>query len=124
MAHYRRKRGGSFSNISFSRSAAKAPQSLAANISADVVLLLQYYGSLDQLKNQCRDAGECHHCPHNYNGACAPASARESLRMRSCCLFTICKPSDDLSFHLVHRCNQMHAFTRAWQNIGGRNSPP
>ena len=33
------QRGGSFSNISFSRSAAKAPQSLAANISADVVLL-------------------------------------------------------------------------------------
>jgi hypothetical protein len=30
--------------------------------------------------------------------------------MRSCCLFTICKPSDDLSFHLVHRCNQMRAY--------------
>ena len=36
--------------------------------------------------------------------------------MRSYCLLTICKPSDDLSFHLVHRCKQMHALTRAWQN--------
>ena len=119
MAHYRRKRGGSFSNISFSKSAAKAPQSLAANISADVVLLLQYYGSLDQLKNQCRDAGDCHHRPHNYDGTCAPASARQSLRMCSHCLFTICKPSDDLSFHLVHRCNQMHAL----RERGGTRAP-
>ena len=69
--------------------------------------------SLDQLKNHCRDAGDC---AHNYNGACAPASARKSLRIRSCCLFTICKQSDDLSFHLVHRCDQMHALTRAGQS--------
>jgi len=87
------------------------------------VLLLQGCGSLDQLKNQCRDAGDCHHRPHNYDGTCAPASARQSLRIRSYCLFTICKPSNDLSFHLVHRCNQMHAFTRAWQNIGGAKLP-
>jgi hypothetical protein len=72
--------------------------------------LLQCYGSLDQLKNQCRDAGDCDHRPHNYNGACAPVSARKSLCTRSCRLFTICKPSDDLSFHLVHRCNQMRAY--------------
>jgi hypothetical protein len=26
--------------------------------------------------------------------------------MRSYCLFTICEPSDDLSFHLVHRSNR------------------
>jgi hypothetical protein len=58
MAHYRRKRGGSFSNISFSRSAAEAPQNLAANISADVVLLLQYYGSLEPTQKPVR-----HHRP-------------------------------------------------------------
>ena len=107
---------GAKGEISYSRSAAKAAQSPTANISADVVLLLQHYASLDQLKNQCRDAGDCHHRPDNYDGICAPASARRSLRMRSYCLFTICKPSDDLSFHLVHRCNQMHTLTRAWQN--------
>jgi hypothetical protein len=77
MAHYRRKRGASFSNISFSRSAAKVPPSLDANISPDVVLLLQYYGSLDQLKNQCRDAGRLSSSPGNYE------PARLSLRMRS-----------------------------------------
>jgi hypothetical protein len=122
MAHWRRKKGGSFSNISFLRSAAKAPQSLAANISAEVVLSLQYYGPLDQLKNQCGDAGDCHHRPHNYDGTCAPASTRQSLRIGSYCLFTICKPSDDLSFHLVHRCNQMHALTRAWLNASAMSS--
>jgi hypothetical protein len=42
--------------------------------------------------------------------------------MRSYCLFTICKPFDDLSFHLVHRCNQMHAVTRAWQNTSAMSS--
>ena len=83
---------------------------------------VQCNGSLDQLKNQCRDAGDCHHRPHNYDGTCAPASARQSLRMRSYCLFTICKPSDDLSFHLVHRCNQMHALTRAWQHTSAMSS--
>jgi hypothetical protein len=49
-------------------------------------------------------------------------SARKSLHMRPCCLFTICKPSDDLSFHLVHRCNQMHALTRTWQNTSAMSS--
>ena len=48
MAHWRRKRGGSFLNISCSRSAAKAPLNLAANISADVAFC--YDSSLDQLK--------------------------------------------------------------------------
>ena len=86
------------------------------------MLSSQYYGSLDQLKNPCRDAGDCHHRPDNYDGICAPASARRSLRMRSYCLFTICKPSDDLSFHLVHRCNQMHTLTRAWQNASAMSS--
>jgi hypothetical protein len=33
--------------------------------------------------------------------------------MRSHCLLTIRKPSDDLSFHLVHRCNRMRPLTRA-----------
>jgi hypothetical protein len=32
------------------------------------VLLLQHYASLDQLKNQCRDAGDCHHRPDNDDG--------------------------------------------------------
>ena len=50
------------------------------------------------------------------------SSARQSLRMRSYCLLTICKPSDDLSFHLVHRCKQMHALTRAWQNTTAMSS--
>jgi hypothetical protein len=104
------------------RSAEKVTQSLAANISADIVAWLQYYGSLDQLKSQCRDAGDCHHRPHNYDGTCAPASARQSVRIRSCRLFPICKPSDDLSFHLVHRCNQMHALTRASQNTSAMSS--
>jgi hypothetical protein len=65
------------------------------------VLSSQYCGSLDQLKNQCRDAGDCHHRPHNYDGTRAPASARQSLRIGSYCLFSIGKPPDDLSFHLV-----------------------
>ena len=41
---------------------------------------------------------------------------------RSCCLFTICKQSDDLSFHLVHRCNQMYALARAWQSTNAMSS--
>jgi hypothetical protein len=100
-------------------SAAKGPLNLAANISADVALLLQYDGSLDQLKNQCRDAGDCHHHP---DGTGAPALARQSLRMRSYCLFTIGKPFDDLSFHLVHGCNQIDALTRAWHNTSVMSS--
>jgi hypothetical protein len=50
---------------------------------------LQYYGSLDQLKSQCRDAGDCHHRPHNYDGTCAPASAAE-------CSHTLASPLPDL----------------------------
>ena len=74
-------------------------------------------------KNQCRDAGDdCHHRSHNYDGTCAPASTRQSLRIRSYCLFTICEPSDDLSFHLVHRCNQMHALTQAWLKTSAMSS--
>jgi hypothetical protein len=109
------KGAGSFSNIFFSRSAAKAAWSLAANILADVVLLLQY-GPLDQLKDQCRKAGDCQHRARNYDGTPAPASARQSLRIRSYCLITICKPSNDLRFHLVHRCDQMQSLARTWQN--------
>jgi hypothetical protein len=86
------------------------------------VLLLQDYVSLNQLKSQCRDAGDCHHCPRNYDLACAPASARQSLRMRSYRLFAICEASDDLSFHLVRCCNQVHALTRAWQNTRAMSS--
>ena len=119
----RRAKGAVHSQIFPSRGAPqKAPQSLGANISADIVLLLQYYGSLDQFKNQCRDAGDCHHRPHNYDGTCAPAPARQGLSMRSYRLFTICKPADDLSFHLVHRCNQMRALTRAWLNTSAMSS--
>jgi hypothetical protein len=115
------QRGGSFSNIFFSRSAAKGTESLAANILADVVLLLQY-GPLDQPKNQCRKAGDCQHRARNYDGTCAPASARQSLRMRSYCLITICEPSNDLRFHLAHRCNQMLALARAWQSTSAASS--
>jgi hypothetical protein len=47
---------------------------------------------------------------------------RQSLRIRSYCLFPICKPSDDLSCHLVHPRNQMHALTRAWLNTSAMSS--
>jgi hypothetical protein len=115
-------KGEVHSQIFPSRSAAKATQSLAANISADVVLLLQDYGALDQLKNQCRDTSDSHHRPHNHDGTSALASVRQSFRMRSHCLLTIRKPSDDLSFHLVHRCNRMRPLTRAWQNTSATSS--
>jgi hypothetical protein len=121
MAHWRRKRVGSFSNTSFSRNAAKAPRSLAAS-SADVVLLLQYQNSLYQFENQCRDACDCRHRPHNYHRTCAAASMRQSLRIRSHCLFTIRKPSDHLSFHLVHHRDQMNALAQAWQSTNTTSS--
>ena len=95
--------------------------SLAANILADIVLLLQY-GPLDQPKNQCREAGDCQHRAGNYAGTRAPVSARQSLRIRSYCLIAICKPPNDLRFHLVHRCNQMQPLVRAWQNTSAVSS--
>jgi hypothetical protein len=115
MAHWRRKRGGSFSNISFSRRAAKAPRSLAAS-SADVVLLPQLHVSLYQLKNQCCDVCDSHHRAHNYHRTCAAASVRLSLRTRAHCLFIIRKPPHNLGFHQVHHRIQMPALARAWQN--------
>jgi hypothetical protein len=80
------------------------------------VFLLQYRNSLYQLENQCRDACDCHHRPHNYHRTCAAALVPQTLRTRSYCLFTICEPSDNLSFHLVHHRDQMHALGQAWQN--------
>jgi hypothetical protein len=121
MAHWRRKRVGSFSNTSFSRSAAKAPRSLAAS-SADVVLLLQYQNSLYELENQCRDACNRHHRPQHCRRTCPAASVRQNLRIRSYCLFTICKPSDNFSFHLVHRRHQMRALTQPWQSTNATSS--
>jgi hypothetical protein len=89
---------------------------------ADVVLLLQCV-PLDQVQNQCREADDCQRRARNYDGSCASASARQSLSIRDEAIRAICKPSNDLKFHLVHHCNQMQPLARAWQNTSAVSSP-
>src|ERR1700746_1153449 len=82
-------------------------------MSADVALLLQYHAPLDQLKNQCRDGGDCSHRPHNYNGTRA-ASLVQQCRLAL--------PLHGSASESYGPSQQARALGRAWQNTSAMSS--